>query len=380
MTARAVWSNVHLYAALIVGILLALMGVSGALLAMKEPLLRWEVGAATLDVAQREAPLSPVGVWLERAQASYPQIEQVFAATAPRASPLPTDAGLLTVMLKGGELAFVTVDPYSGRPLGLFRYRDTFFFRILDLHRSLLLPPTTGSTVVACCGVLLLLSAGTGLYLWWPRGGRWRDGLRLGLRLKGVRFLRQFHGASAAWAFIPLIVLALTGVGIARPDWAKSVIQPFSPVRVTDPMQGHMASMEVPDGNAACEAPTLPDTAVLLALREVPGARFASIAWGGPMPYALRLKSVHDKSGYGDSEVVVDRQCPRVLHVVNIAYASRGDVLATAIHPLHERLLLGSVGNLVVLATGLTLPVLYVTGLTFWLRRNLPRWRRHPTS
>lgn len=42
---RGWWLRVHRWLALSVGLLLALIGLSGALLELKGPILRWEVGS-----------------------------------------------------------------------------------------------------------------------------------------------------------------------------------------------------------------------------------------------------------------------------------------------------------------------------------------------
>lgn len=380
LSARDLWVNLHLYVALVVGIVLFALGATGALLSLKGPLLRWELGEKTLRVATREVPYAPVGEWVEHVRKTHPEIGPIFAITAPNASPLPTNAGLLTVMLNSGDIAFVTVDPYTAEPIGLFLYRGTFFFKILDLHRSLLMSNRYAASIVAWCGIALLFSLSTGLYLWWPRRGRWREGFIVSVRAKGTVFLRQLHSVAAAWIFLPLFLVALSGVAIAKPEWAQFVIGRFSSVHVTDPMQGYMTAMHHETQTASCGEPTSFDAAVSMALQAAPGTAFASIGGGGPAPYSLRLKRADDISEYGDTEVIVDSKCPRVLHLLNSTASSAGDSVFNAIRPLHGHLLLGWLGRFVVLLTGLVLPALFVTGVLFWMKRSLPRWRRRSAN
>ncbi|HWK55654.1 MAG TPA: PepSY-associated TM helix domain-containing protein [Hyphomicrobiales bacterium] len=223
MRGRRLWLTVHLWIALAVGALPALLGLSGAALVLKGPLLRFDFGSATFDVARTPASQWRTGEeWAEQALAHYPDIDRVMGITAPGAGPLPTDAAVITALLRDGGYGFVTVDPATARPLGFFRYGEGWLFTLLDFHRHLLLPEAVeelGETVVACSGLLLLVSIGSGLYLWWPRERGWRHAFTL---RRGAAWWRSLHTSVAAGCALPLILLAISGVMLARPDWPGS--------------------------------------------------------------------------------------------------------------------------------------------------------------
>ena len=50
MHRRALWRQAHLWLALLLGWVFALLGASGAVLVLRAPLLEWEVGAAALTL------------------------------------------------------------------------------------------------------------------------------------------------------------------------------------------------------------------------------------------------------------------------------------------------------------------------------------------
>ncbi|MFA7596480.1 MAG: PepSY-associated TM helix domain-containing protein [Novosphingobium sp.] len=109
------------------------------------------------------------------------------------------------------------VDPWTGTPRRFFVYDDLVIAKVVAFHRSLFLPPMIGSPVLALAGLILLLSTATGLWLWWPRDGRW--GLRLAPFRRRGRSLRliEVHWLAGAWTALPMLLLAGTGIWLAAP-------------------------------------------------------------------------------------------------------------------------------------------------------------------
>jgi uncharacterized iron-regulated membrane protein len=82
-----------------------------------------------------------------------------------------------------------------------------------NLHGNLLVPGV-GRQVVGWLGVAMLLSALSGLWLWWPATGRWTRGLRW---KRARNFDTNLHHQMGFWIAIPLTMLSFTGVWIAFP-------------------------------------------------------------------------------------------------------------------------------------------------------------------
>lgn len=357
--ARRYWRNTHLCIALLVGVVIATLGLSGAALVLKGTLLRHDFGAATFDLAA--APSTQwvaVDDWVAQARAHYPQIRFVANVTAPGASPLATQAALITAVLQDGGYGFVTVDPRTGRPLGFFRYGEGWLFNILDFHRHLLLPESAeevGEQLVAGSGILLLVSIGSGLYLWWPRGTGWRSALRV---QRGKLLWRSLHASSAVWAALPLLLIAISGVMLAKPAWVAGLTTPHASLPTSRtgtpcrPLAGYAAAIET-------------------TLHNVGGRRFTSIA---PLPdgsaYVVQIEGSH-RSDHETGSVRIDTRCATVTPLAPEASARSATAQA-----LHARLLMGWPGQILVFATGLMLPFLYGTGLWVWWNK---RRRAEPT-
>lgn len=217
---RELWLRLHRWLALSLGLLLALLGLSGALLELKGPILRWEVGATMLQLAPGEhGTRLEQDAWIKAASDAYPQLHKVFGAAPPRQGFLESDNVIVFGALKerpGTGIAMI--DPYNGAPRGFFVFEDLWLAKLVALHRSLLLPQAWGSTLVLVCGLVLLGSLGSGLYLWWPGRRSWWKAASLRPCSQGTRRLREWHNLAAAWLNLPLLLIAASGAWLARPE------------------------------------------------------------------------------------------------------------------------------------------------------------------
>lgn len=236
MNRRALWRKAHLWLALLLGWVFALLGASGAVLVLRAPLLKWEVGAAVLTLQARPAPGTPMALpeaWKQAARQAYPQFARIQGAAPPCAGFLTSDNALVFGPVQGRRaMGIAMLDPYSAAPRGFFVYDDLWLAKAVALHRGLLLPPGAGSVAVALCGLALLASLASGIWLWWPRqlsAKAWRTALLP--RLRGAALWRGLHNASAGWLLLPLLVITATGVWLARPGWfGASERSGFKPV------------------------------------------------------------------------------------------------------------------------------------------------------
>jgi len=226
MMARKVWLQLHLWVALVMGWILALLGLSGALLVVRGPILQWEVGCEAVClqyIPNASAVYMAQDSWREAARNAYPQFETIIGSMPPRSGFLTSDNAIVFGRVQGRPgIGVAMIDPYSAEPRGFFIYDDLLLAKIVFLHRSLLLPPEFAGPVIAISGMLLLLSLVSGIWLWWPRSHgirRWRRVLTLNLKHRGFRFWRELHNVAAIYLLAPIALLTLTGIWLARPDW-----------------------------------------------------------------------------------------------------------------------------------------------------------------
>ena len=224
MSARRVLLDIHSWIGLTAGILLAVIGLSGALLAFRAEITE------TLDptLFERPAPIGSDGQaaaraltpneLAERLARSHPE-QRLQSLTLNRDPERPVRVVFAPPPgeRRGPRL---WIDPWTADDLPAPR-AEAFFETVDALHRWLLLPREDGKPITGSLAGLLIVLSLSGLYLRWPRRvGDWRAWLRIDLRLRGRALLWQLHAVVGTVALVCYLVSALTGI-----YWA------FDPVR-----------------------------------------------------------------------------------------------------------------------------------------------------
>lgn len=188
---RALWLALHRWLGLIAGIVLAVVGFTGAMLSFEREIVLALNPEVALLVAEKERTLPPEGARRETRK---------LLREAP-----------------------------SGR---------AFFRGLREVHRHLA-AGDFGKSIVGVCTVFLIALCLSGLYLRWPPHPlRWRAWFKLDFRLRGRAFLWQLHAVSGAAVLLFYLLAGLTGLywsyewyrdgllAIAGPDF-KSALLPL---------------------------------------------------------------------------------------------------------------------------------------------------------
>jgi iron complex outermembrane receptor protein len=233
---------------------------------------------------------------------------------------------------------------------------------LYDLHMDLL-AGEPGRQVVGWSGYAVLALLATGLAAWWPRG-TWRKAVAFKRGAGPQRRLRDLHKLTGLWSVVLLIVLSATGALLALPEIRTALFA--AAIAVPD---------DVPSPRSAASSgrQIAPSEALLAAHRILPEGRlaFVDVPPAGAEPYRIRVQVPGDPHRrFPGSYVFVDQHDARILAVHDIR---RGNAATTAIgwiRVLHD----GSVGGLptrvLAVILGLCPAGLLVTGLLHWRRRT----------
>ncbi len=374
-SARKIWLQTHLWLGLTAGFLLALIGLTGSVLVLNDQLLRIEVGDI-FDVAGPIPAQPAVDQWIANARRAYGDLELRFVL-GPGFGPTG-NAAVLGAVGKGNTHWLITIDPNGGLPLGNYIWEDRFATFVLRLHASLGASGgwlSWGRDALAWLGVAMMVSMATGLYLWWPRNRNWYTALTLKRGARGRRRLLDLHNLFSVYLYVPLFILAATGVYFLRPDWIDPMISLVSVERTPDP--GALAQVSKP---GECPARTTPGQAAALALARYPSSRLAaviipSIPSAQDQPLVVQLAPPDNFGLKGQTQVYIDPVCPIILTVLDREAAVAAETFKAIVHPLHFNLLLGRLGQAIVFLAGLILPLSWVTGLLLWLDKRKNRKR-----
>ena len=212
---RRTWFQVHKWIGLALAILIIPLCISGAALVWHD----------ALDRAVNPARFATTGAAMV-APDRYVAAARALAAPGERVAQLgyPEGKGPVTVSLAPGQAG----PQRGGPPVRRVVYLDPPTARVLDvaasntgivrffhvLHGSLQIGGGWGRSIVGWIGVAMMISAFTGLWLWWPTVGSVKRALRWGRHRNLDTNLHQTFGF---WIALPLFVLSLTGAWISFP-------------------------------------------------------------------------------------------------------------------------------------------------------------------
>jgi uncharacterized iron-regulated membrane protein len=363
---RATWLKVHLYLALSAGFLFALMGLSGSISIYGEELD--ELLNPQLIIEDPQGQYQSLDKMMASVRAAHPNRYGSWTLEIPR-----SPQGMITAWYdKPTETFFelyaplmVSVNPYTGDVVMSRFWGQTATTWLLDLHTQFRLD-RFGWNAVGILGILLFISCSTGLFLWWPGIKAISQALKVrhkaGIMLLAFdvhRFLGLFSAAS-------LVLLALTGFLLSFP----SVLETFTGSSGMEHGQTgrNITSTAIPNNR-----PTGLAAASFVAQGPFPKAELRRVTTpaGDNGIYRINLRQSSEvNQRHPFTTVWVYRWSGQIKEVRNPAKFSTGDVFATWIWPLHTGEALGATGRFVWFLSGLSLFVLYVSGLLRWLLRT----------
>jgi len=341
--------NIHLYLALSVGVFIAILGVTGAIMAFETELDHVLHGKyAYVEPGVSRLPLAEIGAAVGKV---YPGERIVgYSFWGPRLADL--------VALPGKQ---VYVNPYTGAVLGERSSGPDFLSRVHQLHLRLLIQTKAdpGKTIMSWAGVAILLLAVSGIYLWWPY-------MRVTVRgpLWGRRFWLDLHNAVGICSFAFLIVLAATGIFIG---FEETTVPLAYRLTKSERMQLPRAIPAPPRG----ARPIGVDQAVAIARAAIPGAEPFQIGVPGPRgAYQVRSHFPEDLTGGGRSFVVVDQWTGAVLFAQGSRTAPAGTRLVNFNRAEHTGDVFGVGSKTVMSLMSLALVGQLVSGVVMWWRRK----------
>lgn len=353
--------DIHVWLGLVVGAIWALQGLTGALLVFHRELdapRAASMAGQRLSLDSLIVAASRTGNGAAEAIGVYYPGEPILAVT------IAGPAGQVSVLVDEvsgaivGERARKPSSPSGGN---LWRW-------IYNLHHGLLIGKT-GEWVLGASGILLLSSALGGIWLGWPRRKHWRQAFAAGRWRSRLQRLFGCHRATGLAAGVGLGILGLSGAMI---DFAE-------PLRAGAERAGiYRPAFKLRPGTLP-NRPISAERALQVAAATFPAASFVSLQLPSVTApaYRVRMRNPGEwRAWSGTSIVTVDAGSSAVLDAYDAARAPIANQVLESAFPVHSGELAGFLGRILVFAAGLSLPVLYLTGLWAWIAKRTLRTRR----
>lgn len=373
---RKLWLKVHLWIGLMLGLLLAIYGITGSILVYHDEideLLNPKL--LTVTPPKNRMEYKPLKEIFQVGKEAVPKQAKHTFTYYPRNDKavfkldyaIPSASDIV-------ENRQIYVNPYTAAMTGqrLMSTSDnsipkTFIGFIFKLHFALLLKPEISRFVLGITGPLLIFSVLTGLIVWWPLTGRWLQALTIKRKAGTARFNFDLHKTSGFYTSLILIAVLFSGIYMVFPKNVVPVLELFSPVTY----RYWFNSTPTPN----VEPISMAD-AVAIAEQRYPRGRLHWIygAPGTTDTYTVCLDDVARPGSWLQRVcVVMDRYTGEVLDIDDPADATAGEVFTHWQWSLHSGRALGMTGRVLVFLTGLTCPVLFVTGVIRWFQKNNAR-------
>ena len=354
--------QLHWFFGITAGLVLALMGITGAACSFQDEILR-ALNPTVLTVEKQPAGVLPPAELVRKLEATEGKT-----------------VSMLWVESESGNAARVFFTPPAGERRGQMRYFDPytgdylgdavgqdFFGLMLQLHRFLAIGDT-GRQITGACTLILIFFCLSGLYLRWPRQvASWRAWLTLDWRKKGRSFNWDLHSVFGTWCLLFYLLAALTGLYWSYEWYSKGLTRLLSDAPQNERMRNRGPAPAGP-------APVANYDAIWSSIYSTAGPhlsayniRMPAVAGQPATVYYLLQSSPHDRAL---NQINLDPATGVVKSVERYADKSLKAQLLTSIYALHVGSYFGLAGRIILTITSLCMPLFFITGWLLYLDRR----------
>lgn len=349
---RKVFHTLHLWLGLMSGALLALVALTGCVLAFEDE-LRFLTQGDLLYVEVQQKPQLNVAQVLDVIKQHNPgyKLNQVRYFGEPDKA--------LQVYTRDRKI--VAVNPYTGQVLGVRDMNTDPLYVILSFHRTLLLGKV-GEEIIFWNVCIFLFMLVSGLFIWLPPRLKML-GRNFSLKLSSPPKKRNYdlHRMLGLYAWVPLFLIAITGISMAsggeKGPKVKSTVLP-------DSYRGQSTA-----------ARSMYDDALAQVYHGEP-YNMLRVTFPADSAGVINIGIRYATSSFRkQSNFLFDRYTGKLLKTDPYQRKSAGQTFFGSSYEIHTGRILGIPGKIVMFLAGLVALSLPVTGFLIWRgkTRRLPQ-------
>nr|WP_218168608.1 sulfite reductase flavoprotein subunit alpha [Pseudomonas reactans] len=354
--------QLHWFFGITAGLVLALMGITGAAVSFQDEILR-ALNPSVLTVEKREAGVLPPAELVRKLEATEGKIVAMLfveseSGNAARVffTPPPGE--------RRGQLRYF--DPYTGDYMGDVVGQDVFGF-LLQFHRFLVMGDI-GRNITGACTLILVFFCLSGMYLRWPRQvASWRVWLTLDWRKKGRAFNWDLHSVFGTWCLLAYLLSALTGLYWSYDWYSQGLTKLLSDAPQNERVRKRGPAPEGP-------APVANYDAIWSSIYSNAGPglsayniRMPAVAGQPATVYYLLENSPHDRAL---NQINLDPASGEVKSHDRYASKTFGSQLLTSVYALHTGSYFGLAGRIILTLSSVLMPLFFITGWLLYLDRR----------
>ncbi|OUY06066.1 PepSY domain-containing protein [Acinetobacter populi] len=211
--------QIHWFLGITAGLILSLMGVTGAIYSYEQQILKWINHDSYVVEVQNKPKLNPDELYQHFIQQDPDlKINSITIAQADDAS------STVNIVKEGERRGYnMMVNPYTAEVLPEIKGRDFFQF-IQQLHRNLTVGEV-GKQITGACTLMLIFFVLSGIYLRWPKKHSVRQWLFVKPKLKGRNFIWDLHAVVGTWVIVFYLIFAMTGLYWSYDWWRNGMFK-----------------------------------------------------------------------------------------------------------------------------------------------------------
>lgn len=242
--------QIHWFLGITAGLILSLMGVTGAIYSYEPQILKWINSESYTVQAQPGPKLTPAELYQHfKQQDPELQINSVSLDASPTAS------STVNIVKEGARRGHnMMVNPYTAEVLPEIKGSEFFQF-IQQLHRNLTVGPV-GKQITGACTLMLIFFVLSGLYLRWPKRHSVKQWLAVKPQLKGRNFIWDLHAVVGTWVIVFYLILACTGLYWSYDWWRSGMFKVLGVERPQPAMQQGQGGAPRGEGQTRAQADT----------------------------------------------------------------------------------------------------------------------------
>ena len=214
---KKTWRTLHLWIALIGGLFIINLSISGTLLVYAKDIQQW-INPDYWLVEPQSSQLDIADLLIGVEQQTQSRVSRLYIEQDPKLS------WRMSLM----DDRYVSVNPYTQKILLIYKPEETFYGWLLRWHRWLLLKSSNGDyplkDLVSVITVFFMLNLLVGVWLWVKPKNRWKN-MKPVVKGKLQLVLLRWHNLLGVISTLPLLLIAITGVAFNWHAPIKSALE-----------------------------------------------------------------------------------------------------------------------------------------------------------
>ena len=236
--------QIHWFLGITAGLLLSLMGVTGAIYSYEPQILKWLNQDSYVVQAAATPKLTPAQLY-QHFRLTQPKLEINSISIAAS----PTASSTVNIKKEGAKRGYnLLVNPYNAAVLPELRGQQTLQF-IQQLHRNLTVGKV-GAQLTGAAALMLIFFVLSGLYLRFPKKHSFKKWFLLKPQLKGRNFIWDLHAVVGTWLVVFYLLFACTGLYWSY-DWWRAGMFKVMGVEQPKPKDQHAGHQQPKEETAA---------------------------------------------------------------------------------------------------------------------------------